>query len=71
MHDPEILELLLKKFGEDRIMLGSDYPFPLGEIDRPGQLIETTQLAKESADTERIRQKLLWENAAKFLKLAL
>ncbi|PJF19667.1 Aminocarboxymuconate-semialdehyde decarboxylase [Paramicrosporidium saccamoebae] len=69
VHDPEILELLVKKFGEDRIILGSDYPFPLGEIDRPGQLIETTQLAKEPGDTERIRQKLLWKNAVTFLKL--
>ena len=40
VHDPDALQLLLKLFGAERIALGSDYPFPLGEA-RPGQLIES------------------------------
>jgi aminocarboxymuconate-semialdehyde decarboxylase len=40
VHDADALRLLLKLFGAQRIALGSDYPFPLGEA-RPGQLIES------------------------------
>jgi aminocarboxymuconate-semialdehyde decarboxylase len=40
VHDPDALRLLLKLFGADRIALGSDYPFPLGEA-HPGELIES------------------------------
>ena len=39
VHDPRALRLLLSVFGAERIALGSDYPFPLGEA-RPGALIE-------------------------------
>jgi aminocarboxymuconate-semialdehyde decarboxylase len=40
VHDPEMLRYLLRLLGPERIALGSDYPFPLGE-DRPGTLIES------------------------------
>ncbi len=40
VHDPDALRLLLKLFGTERIALGSDYPFPLGEA-HPGELIES------------------------------
>jgi aminocarboxymuconate-semialdehyde decarboxylase len=40
VHDPDTLRLLLKLFGAERIALGSDYPFPLGEA-HPGELIES------------------------------
>ncbi|MEZ6184788.1 MAG: amidohydrolase family protein [Planctomycetota bacterium] len=40
VHDPEILRYLIKLVGEQRIALGSDYPFPLGEH-HPGALIES------------------------------
>lgn len=39
VHDPDALKLLLKLFGAQRVALGSDYPFPLGEA-HPGQMIE-------------------------------
>ncbi|KAK3104951.1 hypothetical protein FSP39_013924 [Pinctada imbricata] len=38
-HDATALKLLVDVIGEDRVMLGSDYPFPLGEH-HPGKLIE-------------------------------
>jgi len=38
VHDATALRLLIETFGADRIMLGSDYPFPLGE-EHPGDLI--------------------------------
>lgn len=40
VHDPDAFKLLLKLFGAQRIALGSDYPFPLGEA-TPGALIES------------------------------
>lgn len=38
-HDPASLNFLIQLMGADRVALGSDYPFPLGE-DVPGQMIE-------------------------------
>ena len=40
VHDPDALRMLIRLFGEKRVALGSDYPFPLGEA-RPGALIES------------------------------
>ena len=31
-HDDNALEFLVENMGADRVMLGSDYPFPLGEV---------------------------------------
>ena len=39
VHDARILDYLVDLMGADRIALGSDYPFPLGEH-HPGKLIE-------------------------------
>lgn len=38
VHDAATLRVLMELMGPERIMLGSDYPFPLGE-ERPGELI--------------------------------
>jgi len=38
--DAGALQLLLKLFGPERVALGSDYPFPLGEA-KPGELVES------------------------------
>lgn len=38
VHDRHLLSYLLELVGSEQIMLGSDYPFPLGEL-QPGQLI--------------------------------
>ena len=40
VHDAAALRLLVGQFGADRIALGSDYPFPLGE-ESPGALIRS------------------------------
>jgi len=37
-HDPAMLKYLIDLVGEERIALGSDYPFPLGE-EEPGAMI--------------------------------
>jgi aminocarboxymuconate-semialdehyde decarboxylase len=50
VHDADALKMLLKVFGAERVALGSDYPFPLGE-ETPGKLIESIPdfSAKEKA----------------------
>uniref|UniRef100_A0A3B3Z825 2-amino-3-carboxymuconate-6-semialdehyde decarboxylase n=1 Tax=Periophthalmus magnuspinnatus TaxID=409849 RepID=A0A3B3Z825_9GOBI len=60
-HDPRALRLLLDVIGEDRVMLGSDYPFPLGEL-QPGALIQSMSDLPQS-------DKLLAGNALEFLGL--
>lgn len=46
-HDHDALDLLIKKIGEDRIMLGTDYPFPLGEMDGNGRLVATANISED------------------------
>lgn len=63
-HDGQMLRQLLRLFGEQRVALGSDYPFPLGE-ERPGALIESlTDL------TPGVRDRLLSGTALEFLGAA-
>jgi len=62
VHDAGAMRLLLELFGSNRIALGSDYPFPLGE-DRPGALIEEM---KEELGNERVND-LLFRSAREFL----
>ena len=40
VHDKEMLNYIINMFGADKIALGSDYPFPLGE-NKPGNLIDS------------------------------
>jgi aminocarboxymuconate-semialdehyde decarboxylase len=60
--DQRSLQFLVDTMGADRVMLGSDYPFPLGE-ERVGSLI------RQSALPEPAKTKLLGGNAARFLGL--
>lgn len=46
VHEPANLEFLINLVGADQIMLGSDYPFPLGELE-PGSLIDSTNYDDE------------------------
>ena len=60
VHHADAFQYNLKMFGEDKISIGSDYPFPLGE-DIPGELIKSMKYSKELED------KLLFQNALKWL----
>jgi aminocarboxymuconate-semialdehyde decarboxylase len=40
VHDPAMLQLVVDQMGADRVALGTDYPFPLGELE-PGKLIKS------------------------------
>ena len=61
--DPAALRFLADVMGEDRVMLGSDYPFPLGE-ELVGELIRTADGFSDEA-----RSKLLGGNALRFLDI--
>jgi len=58
--DDGALRLLTEVMGDERVMLGSDYPFPLGE-QRVGSLVRTSRFLSEDA-----KRRLLGENAARF-----
>ncbi|MFB8206450.1 amidohydrolase family protein [Streptomyces sp. NPDC056010] len=61
--DDRALRLLVDTLGEDRVMVGSDYPYPLGE--RPaGAVVRTSRSLSESA-----RQKIMYGNAERYLGL--
>lgn len=40
VHDPKVLQYVMELFGPARVALGTDYPFPLGELE-PGTLIKS------------------------------
>lgn len=40
VHEPAKLDYLITLVGADQVMLGTDYPFPLGELE-PGKLIDS------------------------------
>ncbi len=61
VHDADALKTLLKLFGAERVALGSDYPFPLGE-EKAGRLIESIVDLTGSDKT-----RLLSETAREFL----
>jgi aminocarboxymuconate-semialdehyde decarboxylase len=63
VHDADALRNLIRLVGAERIALGSDYPFPLGE-EAPGALIESL-----SDLSEPTRQRLLAGTALEFLGL--
>ena len=60
--DHRALHFLIGTMGTERVMLGSDYPFPLGE-ERIGSLIRSSSLPPHA------KSRLLGENAQQFLKL--
>jgi len=60
--DQRALQFLVATMGADQVMLGSDYPFPLGE-ERVGSLI------RQSTFPQGAKIKLLGGNAARFLGL--
>eukprot|EP00094_Tigriopus_californicus_P003621 TCALIF_03483-PA protein Name:"Similar to ACMSD 2-amino-3-carboxymuconate-6-semialdehyde decarboxylase (Bos taurus)" AED:0.06 eAED:0.06 QI:13/0.83/0.71/1/0.66/0.71/7/146/371 len=68
VHDEEAMRLLVNIIGEDRVILGTDYPFPLGEVHGfadayPGKTIEAMGY------DQQLKDKLLFRNALDFLGL--
>lgn len=63
-HDPVMLRYIIELLGEDSIMLGTDYPFPLGELE-PGRLIESMDDLSKST-----KGKILGSNALEWLGMS-
>lgn len=59
--DDRTLDFLVKTMGEDQVVLGSDYPFPLGEQE-VGTLVLTSKYLSDTA-----KEKILGVNAMRFL----
>ena len=62
MFDPRSLRLLIDVMGEDRVLLGSDYPYPLGEQE-VGRLVSNADLLPA------VQQKILSSNTQTFFGL--
>jgi len=63
-HDHKALEFVTELMGEDFVLFGTDYPFPLGEVPKMGELIETARLP------QAVKVKLFETNVLKFLGLS-
>lgn len=61
VHDHRALEFVISIMGPDRVCMGSDYPFPLGEW-RPGEMV-----AHERNIGLAVKRQILYENAIEFL----
>jgi len=59
-HDPALLRYILDTIGEDKVCLGSDYPFPLGDLEI-GKFIEHMLLP------EQTREKIFHKNTLSWL----
>jgi aminocarboxymuconate-semialdehyde decarboxylase len=62
--DKLTLKFIIDRFGEDKVALGTDYPFPLGELE-PGSLIESIDELSTG-----VKRKLLVDNALNWLGLS-
>jgi aminocarboxymuconate-semialdehyde decarboxylase len=61
--DPEMLKRLIDRFGADHVVLGTDYPYDMGEDDPLGLIAQVKRLPKAS------RELITGGNAARLLKI--
>ena len=59
VHDPKALEYIIDLIGYEKVALGSDYPFPLGELD-PGKLIKEHNFPQEIKESLLNKSALSW-----------
>ena len=62
-HDPEMLRRLIDRFGADHVVLGTDYPYDMGDEDPLGMLAQVKRLPRAERDL------IAGGNAARLLKL--
>jgi len=58
-HDPQLLRYILEVVGDERVCLGSDYPFPLGDLEI-GSFIEKMGLSQETVERIFYKNTLEW-----------
>ena len=61
VHDPKMLQMIVDLAGKERVCLGTDYPFPLGE-DIPGELIKNSGLDLNTQEWLLGKSALEWLN---------
>lgn len=64
VHDPEVLDFVVNMFGPDKIAMGTDYPFPLGELE-PGELIRSSKYDDATKEMMLSGAALQWLNMKK------
>jgi aminocarboxymuconate-semialdehyde decarboxylase len=62
-HDPEMLKRLVERFGADHVVLGTDYPYDMGDDDPLGLIAQVQRLPRAARDL------IVGGNAARLLKL--
>ena len=67
-HDIDALKYILKMQGSKRVCLGSDYPFPLGDLEI-GKFIEESDLSTQDKENIFSKSTLEWLNLDKSLFL--
>jgi aminocarboxymuconate-semialdehyde decarboxylase len=60
--EPKMIEYLVEEFGDEQVLLGTDYPFDMGPTD-PLAFLARARL------TEQSRRRILGENAARLFKI--
>ncbi|UII26647.1 amidohydrolase [Fulvivirga maritima] len=63
-HDKKMLEYVLETQGSNRVTLGSDYPFPLGDLEI-GKFVEEMNLPAEEVENIFCNSTLEWLNLEK------
>ena len=61
VHEEKALRYLVDLFGKEKVCLGTDYPFPLGELS-PGDLIKKTFVDSTTKDWLNYKAALAWLN---------
>lgn len=64
VHDQKMLDYIVQLMGEDKIALGTDYPFPLGELS-PGKLINSMPYSDKKKEMLLSGSALDWLNLSK------
>ena len=59
VHDGGVLKYIIDLIGSDKVALGSDYPFPLGELN-PGKLIRSQNFSKHTKELLLHQSALNW-----------
>ena len=59
-HDPRLFKYILEMVGDEKICLGSDYPFPLGDLEI-GAFLEKMDLGAD------VLEKVFYKNTLKWL----
>ncbi len=58
-HDPEMFKYILRKVGSEKVCVGSDYPFPLGDLEI-GSFIDDLELSQDDYENLMYKSAMDW-----------